>query len=225
MANNSTKNQEEVRNENIVATVSATEKFYNENKKTIWTALAAVLIVIVAALAYSNFIYQPKCAEAMEQMFPAEQAFQNTEWEIALNGDGNNPGFADIIANYGGKAGKAVYMYAGVCALRLGNYEDALSYLKKYKGKDTILAARAIACKGDAYVGLEDYQSAVDCFMKAAGYADNLFAAAYLLKAGVTYEALGKNDKALECYNVIKDKYPQSIEGYEIDKFIARVAE
>lgn len=225
MANKSTNKQEEVRNENIAATVSATEQFYNENKKTIWIALAAVVVIIIAILAYSKFVYQPKCAEAMEQMYPAELAFQTGEWDLALNGDGNNLGFAEIIDSYGKKGGKAVYLYAGVCELRLGNCGEALGYLKKYKGTDSILAARAIACQGDAYVGLDDNKAAAACFEKAAKVVDNVFAAEYLLKAGVTYEALGQNDKALACYKIIKDKYPQSIEGYDIDKYIARVAE
>lgn len=225
MATKVTKEKEEIRNENIAATVSATEQFYNENKKTIWTVVAAVLVVGLAVLAYSKFIYAPKCAEAMEQAYPAEMAFQNSEWEIALNGDGNNAGFVEIIDNYGSKAGKASYLYAGICSLQLGNFDEALGYLKKYKGKDSILSARALACQGDAYVGLEDYKSAVSCFEKAALAADNVFAAEYLLKAGVTYEALGQNDKALSCYKTIKDKYPQSIEGYDIDKYITRISE
>ena len=132
-------------------------------------------------------------------------------------------GFTQIIDEYGAKAGKAVYFYAGVCELQLGNWENAISYLKKYKGKDSILAARALACMGDAYVGLEDYKSAVPCFEKAASRADNIFAAAYLLKAGVTREELGDKAGALACYEKIKDQYPQSIEGYDIDKYISRV--
>ena len=33
---------------------------------------------------------------------------------------------------------------------------------------------------------------------------------------------MGNKDKALECYKTIKDKYPQSMEGYDIDKYITR---
>lgn len=225
MANKEINKKEEVRNENIAATVSKTEQFYNENKKTIWGAVAVLVVIVLAILAYGKFVYQPKCAEAMGQAYPAEIAFQGSEWELALNGDGNVLGFAEVIENYGSKAGKAVYFYAGVCNLQLGNFEEALSYLNKYKGKDSILAARALACKGDAYVGLEEYKTAVTLFEKAAAKADNVFAAEYLLKAGVTYEALGENAKALDCYETIKDKYPQSIEGYDIDKYISRVSE
>jgi len=126
------------------------------------------------------------------------------------------------VEQYGAKAGSAVFMEAGISALQLGEYEEALTYLKKYNGKEPIAAARAIACQGDAYAGLEKYPEAVASYMKAAAKADNVFAAAYLLKAGILYEEMGNKDKALECYKTIKDKYPQSMEGYDIDKYITR---
>ena len=217
------KEQEAARQENIEQTVSATEQFYNENKKLIWGIVAAILVIGLGILAYHKFVYQPKCVEAMQQAYPAEMSFQGGEYELALNGDGNNMGFADIISEYGAKAGKAVYFYAGVCALQQQNYEEALGYLKKYNGKDPILAARAQACIGDAYVGLQKYSEAVAQFEKAAGLSDNMFAAEYLLKAAVACEELGNKDKALKLYETIKDKYPQSIEGYDIDKYINRI--
>lgn len=212
------------RNENIQQTVSKTDKFFTENKKTIWGVVIAAVVIIAAAVAFSKFIYQPKCEEAMQQAYPAEQSFQQGNYDIALNGDGNTLGFAQIIEDYGTKAGKSMYLYAGICELKLGNYTEALVYLKKYKGKDSILSARAEACKGDAYVGLEDYDSAVKCFA-AAAKTENVFAATYLLKEGVTLEKIGDKAAALNCYKTIKDKYPQSFEAYEIDKYINRVGE
>ena len=225
MAQKNLNDKEAQRQENIEQTVSATEQFFNENKKTIWCVVAAVLVIGLGILAYNKFIYQPKCVEAMQQAVPAEMSFQNGEYELALNGDGNNLGFADIIADYGTKAGKAVYLYAGICELQLGNNEEALSYLKKYNGKEPILAARAKACEGDAYVALGDYEAAVRSYKAAVNRADNIFAAAYLLKEGSALEALDRKEEALACYQTIEDKYPQSLEAYDIAKNIARVAE
>ena len=102
--------------------------------------------------------------------------------------------------------------------------EIGLAYVKtELQGKDNILAARALACIGDAYVGLEKYGDALNYFEKAAAQADNMFAASYLLKAGVVCEETGDNAKALSFYKQIKDKYPQSMEGYDIDKYISRI--
>lgn len=225
MAQKNLKDKEAERQENIEQTVSATEKFYNENKKMIWCVVAAILVIGLGILAYNKFIFQPKCVEAMQQAYPAEMSFQNAEYDLALNGDGNNLGFADIIDEYGAKAGKAVYLYAGICELQLGNYDEALSYLKKYNVKEPILAARARACEGDAYVALGDYNAAVRSYKAAVAVADNVFAAGYLLKEGSAHEALGQKAEALACYKSIEENYPQSIEAYEIAKHIARVAE
>jgi len=223
MAKENLKEKEALQQEKINETVSRTEQFFNENKKLIYGIIIAVLVVGFGVLAYNQWVLKPKQAEAMEQMFPAESAFAAGEYELALNGDGNVLGFKDILDQYGTKGGKAVNFYAGICELQLGNFQEAINYLKKYKGKDHILSARALACLGDAYTGLEDYNTAVSYFEKAADLSDDMFSAAYLLKAGVAYEELGNNDKALACYKRIKDNWPQSVEGYDIDKYISRI--
>lgn len=215
--------EEKLREERVEQRVSAVEKFFNENKKLIWGVLGAIVVIGLAVLAYHKFYVQPRKAEAQEQMFPAEASFRAGEYEIALNGDGNNLGFAEIAKEYGAKAGKDVYLYAGICALQLGSYDDAVSYLKKYDGKDDILAAKALSCEGDAYVGLENYKEALSCYDKAAAQIDNVFAASYLLKAGQVCEKLGDKEKALTYYKKIKENYPNSTEGFEIDKYISRI--
>lgn len=223
MAKQNEKEQEQLHQEKVDETVSKTNQFLDENKKTIYACLVALLVIGLGIVAWYKFYYQPKRTEAVDQMYPAEASFRAGEYKLALEGDGNVLGFHQLIEDFGRKAGRDVYFYAGVCELQLGNYENALAHLKKYNGKDAILAARAMACSGDAYVGLEKYKDALACYEKAAASADNLFAAGYLLKAGVVCEELGDPAKALGFYKQIKDKYPQSMEGYDIDKYISRI--
>ena len=213
MAQETLKDQERLQNEQVAEKVSSVEKFFNENKKIIWGCLGAVIVVGVAVLCYQKFYAQPQKAEAAEQMYQAEANFRAQNYDLALNGDGNVLGFSQVIDQYGSHAGAAAYFYAGVCELQLGKFEEALSYLSKYNGKDEILKARALACKGDAYAGLEKYKEAVGCYEKAAGVVDNMFAC----------EELGDDAKALSFYKKIKDQYPQSMEGYDIDKYISRI--
>ena len=216
----------EIKNENVEAVVEAvskTEQFFNKNGKLIGGIAAGIVVVAAIVFCWHKFAYQPALQEAQGQMAYAEENFRGGDYELALNGDGNTLGFVQIIDEYGTKAGKAVYFYAGVCELQLGNFESAIKYLEAYKGRDAILEARATACIGDAYVGLEDYGKALNYFEKAAKVADNMFAAGYLLKAGAVAEKLGENAKALSFYQTIKDQYPQSMEGYEIDKYIGRI--
>ena len=216
----------EIKNENVEAVVEAvskTEKFFNENGKVLGIAAAAVVVAAAVIFCINKFVYQPAQAEALGQMAFAEENFRAGNYELALNGDGNVLGFAQIIDEYGAKAGKAAPFYAGVCELQLGNWDLALEYLQAYKGNDAILKARAIACMGDAYVGLEDYAKALGCFEKAAAVVDNMFAAGYLLKAGAVAEKLGDDAKALSFYKKIKEQHKESMEAYDVDKYIGRI--
>ena len=157
-------------------------------------------------------------------MFPAENSFINGEFQLALDGDGNNMGLRDIISEYGNKAGKAVYLYAGLSALNLQQYDEAIKYLKKYKAKDNIMTARALMAIGDSYEGLGDTANALAYWDKSTKVDEEmLFNASTLIKMGITYEEQGQPEKALACYKKIEDKYPQSIEGYDIAKYITRI--
>jgi len=222
MATKQTKTQVEKESTEVV---SKSEVFFNQYKKRILGTLAVIVVVVLAVLGYNQFIAGPAHRDAQADMYHAENAFMQGNFDLALNGDGNVLGFDQVIENYGSNADKSVYFYAGVCALQLEKYEDAINYLNKYNGKDPILKARAIACIGDAYVALENYSSAVEYFNKAVAVSDNIFNATYLLKAGLTYEAMGDKVSALKCYNDIKDKYQGSIESYDIDRYIAAVEE
>ena len=185
--------------------------------------MLAVIVIAAAFILYHRYITVPKQKEAIAQTFVAEQNFRNDNFEVALNGDGNNLGFKQIIKEYGNKAGSAVYFYAGVCELQLGQYKAALDYLKKYSGKDKIISARALCCIGDAYAGLGNNKEPVEYYEKASDYADNILTAGYLMKAGIMHEELGNKEAALKAYTKIQDNYPQSPEGYEIGKYISRI--
>lgn len=217
------KNQNVETAANVGEAVSKTEQFFKDNGKTITIASAAVVVVAVIIIAISQFYIKPLKAEAVDQTFVAEQYFRANNYEQALNGDGNALGFAQIIDEYGNKAGEAVYLYAAVCELQLNNADNAIDYLKKYKGKDVILNSRALCCMGDAYAMKEDYKSALKYYESAALSSTTPYAAGYLLKAGIMAEELGDTAKALSLYETIKNEYPETLEGYEIDKYISRI--
>ncbi len=215
--------EEEIRQQNVAEAVSKADVFFKENGKLIYGCVAAVLVIALCVLAYNRFILQPQKQQATEQMAQAERWFQAGEYELALEGDDNYPGFEEIIDKYGAKAGQAVYMYGGVAKLQTGEFEEAIALLKKYKGEDPILAGRAQACIGDALVELENYSEAISWYEKAAKTTDNAFAASYLLKAGIAAEAAGDSAKALSFYKTIKEKWMAAPEAMEIDKYISRI--
>ena len=213
----------EERQQNVAEAVSKTEQFFKKYSNKIYGCVIAVLVIALGILAYNRFIYQPKKAQAIDQMAQAERWFEAGEYELSLTGDDNSLGFEDIIAQYGSKAGEAVYMYAGIAKYRTGKYEEALDLLKKYSGSEPIMLGRVQACVGDTYMELGEYDKAVSWFEKAAKTTDNIFAAGYLIKAGIAAEELGDNAKALAFYKEVKDKWANAPEAMEIDKYITRI--
>ena len=217
-------NQQETQNEQVTTAVSGVEEFFKKNQKWIEWALIALLVVIFGIFAVNRWVVAPARAEAQGQMFQAERLFDEGNFEAALNGDGNNLGFNDIISNYGKKAGKSVYLYAGLCNLNLGNNEEAIAQLKKYNVKDNVMMGRAYCTIGDAYSNLKDYANALSFYKKAAALDEqNPFNANYLLKAALVCEETGDTDAALKLYKEIEAKYPQTLEGVDVQKYISRI--
>ncbi len=208
---------------NVAEALSKTELFLNRNKKTIAYAVGCIIALAALFLIWKNLIVQPKQREAENQSYIAERYFRADSFNLALNGDGNALGFKQVIDKYGSKAGGAVYYYAGVCYLRLGEYDKAIEYLKKYNEKDSRTMAKAKACIGDALVNKGELKEAADWFEKAAALSDDVFSAGYLIKCGLCYEELQQPEKALAAYKKIKNQYVNSPEGADIDKYIARV--
>jgi tetratricopeptide (TPR) repeat protein len=113
--------------------------------------------------------------------------------------------------------------YAGICYLKLGNFEEAIDHLKSFKGKDNIIGPMAKGAIGDAYLELNQAAKAASYYMEAAELKDNEFTSPlFLLKAGWTYEIMKDYKKALQTYERIKLNYASSNEAREIDKYIAR---
>jgi tetratricopeptide (TPR) repeat protein len=205
--------------------LTTAERFFEANSKIITIIFGAAVVVALLLLATHRFYSLPREAKAKEQIFVAEQYFEKDSFNLALNGDGNFPGFMDIINDYGGtSAGNLSRYYAGVSNLHLGKYQDAIDYLEDFKTDDLLLHPVALGATGDAYSELGKNEKAVKLYMEAAELNPNAFTSpVYYLKAGNLYEVLGKKDEALTAYKIIKEKYAESEQGRTIDKYIARL--
>ncbi len=210
--------------ENVEQTLTKTEQFLEENYKPMLYGLIA-LVVVVGIFWLGRTYLNKQTKEAQSQMFTAEQYFEQDSLKLALNGDGNNLGFIDIADQYKiTKSGKLANFYAGACLMHLGEFEQAIDYLEKYSVKDEILAPEAKGLMGDANVELGDTEKGVKLYLEAAEMSDNSFhSPIFLMKAAMAYETESKFPEALALYEKIKDKYPESSEGRNIDKYIARV--
>lgn len=224
MSNDKTKQSGENLQEVEHALTSA-ELFFENNAKIISIVFGAVVGIALLLLATHRFYTIPRENKAKEQIYTAEQYFEKDSFNLAVNGDGNYPGFLDIIDDYGStKAGKLARYYTGVSYLHLGKYQEAVDYLEDFSTEDLLLAPVAKGATGDAYAELGNRDKAVKLYLEAAEMSDNAFTSPiYYLKAGKMYEVLGNKEKALTMYQLIKEKYAESNEGRTIDKYIARL--
>lgn len=209
---------------NVEETLTRTEHFLEENYKSLLIILG-VIVGIVGVIWLGRIYLNSRDREAQSQMYQAERYLEMDSISLALHGDGNYLGFEAITEDYKlTKAGNMARYAAGICHLRLGNFEEAISYLEKYSKKDKVIGSLAIGATGDAYVELGDLNKGASKYIEAADYAANSFnTPLYLMKAAEIYELENKYADALTLYERIKKEYPESNEGSNIDKYIARV--
>jgi len=210
--------------ENVEETLTRTEQFLEDNYKPLLYGLAAI-VVIVGLFWLMKINKNNNTEEALSQMWVAEDYFAKDSLNLALYGDGNYLGFIDISDEYKStNPGNLAKYYAGICYLRMGEFENAIDYLDRFKKNDKSVSPVALTCTGDAYVELGDIQKGIDYYLQAANFSENSFYNPIaLLKAGQLYELDGDNENALVQYMRIKDNYPESTEGRNIEKYIAQV--
>ncbi len=204
--------------------LSKTEKFIENNQKIISIVVGVLVVIVLGYFGLKRYYFEPREKEAQVQMFAAEKYFELDSLNKALFGNDNNPGFIDIISQYGStKAGNLAKYYAGISFLRQGNYQEAINYLKKFDAIDNIIGPLAIGATADAYVELNDLGKAAELYVKAAKQSDNEFTKPLMLfKAGRVYELNNNFKKASEVYEIIKKDFPNSTEGRTIDKYLER---
>lgn len=200
-------------------------QFLHNNQKIVWGVLGGLLALVAIVVGYKN-IYLPKQEKAaQDEMFYAQMMFEKDSFKVALDGNGNYPGFLDIISNYssGTKAHNLAHYYAGVSYLNLGEFENAIEHLSDFKGTDQVLGAMALGATGDAYLELNDQSNALSYYKKAANYSSNeITSIIYLLRAGNLMEEQKDFKGAKSYYETIKQKFPQSAQARDIDRYIAR---
>jgi len=194
--------------------------------KQVSYVLLAVILIVGGYLAYKNLVSEPNEKKAVEAMFRAEEYYRMDSARLALNGDNINPGFLKVISKYGGtRSANLASFYAGSCYLKLGDYNNAVKYLKDFSTSVKQLQERAYGLLGDAYSEQGKKEEAAAQYKKAGTYfeKDELFSPEYLFRSGYLYESMGKTQDAIAMYQLLKEKYPASPRGADVDKYLARL--
>ncbi len=207
--------------------VSRSEQFLEKNQTKIIYGVIAVIVIVGAFLGFRHGYLIPKEKNAAAAMFKGEQYFARDSFALALNGNGADyMGFQAIVDEFGStNSGNLAKAYAGICYFKLGDNENAIKMLKSFSGKDNMVSPSITGLIGDCYVNTGNVKEGISYFEKAAKNADNeVISPVFLKKAGLAYESLNQYKDAVKVYTTIKEKYFNSMEASDIDKYITRAS-
>jgi TolA-binding protein len=200
------------------------ETWLEKNPKIV-IGIGAVILIALGGFFGFKYYTGIQNTEAQKEMFQAIYYFEQDSLEQALNGDGNNLGFINIIEDYGmTDAANLANYYAGASYLKQGKFEVARLYLEDFSSNDLLVQARAYSLLGDTYMEENKFEEAAKYYNKAANYkANKYFSPAYLMKEALAYEKLNQNDKAIAVYETVISQYSESAEYQNARKYLAKL--
>jgi tetratricopeptide (TPR) repeat protein len=215
----------EVMNENPA--LAKAQGFWQQNQKLIIGAVAVVVIGFAGWFGYTEYIVKPKEEKAAEALFKAEEYFRMDSTNLALNGDGQSRGLLYVIKTFSGtKSANLAHFYAGVSYLKMGDFNNAVKYLKDFSTDAKQIQLLAYGALGDAYAEQNKTDDAITYYKKAGSEfeKDDNNSAEYLFRAALLLETKGKTAEALDLYKEIKEKFPKTEKGFQADRYIYRLS-
>mgnify|MGYP001096735723 CR=1 FL=1 len=208
----------------VVEVVSKTERYIDENQKSLTIIISAIVILIAMYFIYTKWYVADEELNAQKEMYMAEIWFERDSLDLAIYGDMQWPGFEEIVDEYSiTPSGNLANYYLGICYLRKGMFEDAIESLSAFDSDDLMVSSVATGAIGDAYMELGEVKTAASFYMDAANDKENDFTSPiYLMKAAAAYEELENYKKALGIYENIKKNYADTKEGLEVEKYLER---
>ena len=208
---------------NVEDALTQSEAFLIKYKNAIIGGVVAVIIIVAGFIMYKNLYAEPREEKAQAALFKGQEYFEQDAFEQALNGDSIGfVGFLKVADDYSGtKAANLAKAYAGICYAQLGKYEEAVKMLDDFNGKDQMVAPALLGAAGNCYAQLGQLDKAASTLLSAADKADNnTLSPIFLVQAGEILVKQNKFDDAIKAYTKIKDKYFQSYQAMDIDKYI-----
>lgn len=215
--------RKELRQDRVVTAYARAVDYADKNRSTLYIALGVVVLLLVA-VGFYFFAQQQKSEEAQTLLGAIVGAYENEDYQTALDGTADTAGLIEIADDFGGtKAGNLARFYAADALFRLGEYDEALRWFQAYDAGETIVGASALAGEAAIYEMREEYERAGDLYREAALIFDHeLTSPDYLLDAGRAYEAGGAYDEAIEIYELIEERYSETPAARDLELLVAR---
>lgn len=219
--------KEELETDPLIENYNKAVSFYHTNKTTLLSLIVAVVVIIGSVVGY-NYYSAGQEDKAQQHLATAERYYNQGDYESALNGSDQDLtyGFLAISNDFSGTyAGNLATYYAGISHFKLGNIEEAITFVENYDVPEGILGVGPISFLANLYEANGSYAKAGEQYVKAAEWDVNDSTTPFnLLKAAQAYYEAGETDRADELAGRIIDEYPSSAELAEAQKLQGMLA-
>lgn len=219
--------KEELESDPLIDNYNKAVSIYQENKAVILSSVIGVLVVIASIIGYNYYSAQQE-TEAQNLLATAESYYNQGDFEKALNGDSFELtyGFAQIAQDFSGtEAGNLASYYASVSTYRLGNVDEAISFLEQFKVPRGILGVGPLTFHAKLLDENEMNAESAVMYLKAAEWDMNQTTTPYnLLKAAQAYYEADDYSQSEALAQRVINEYPQSLEVADAQKLMGMLA-
>ena len=208
-----------------------TERFVDENRRTLTYGVGGLAVLILAVIGYQSFVVGPAEAAAETDAWRAENYFEMDSMSLAALGDGYSAGLEEVMADHEGTAvGQRAAYRMGIYYRDAGDFEGAIAAFEEVNVGDDVVQVLAAGNIGDCYVELADYESAQAAFNNAislatSSMAEDVLAPMFLYKGALVEIELGNNAQAKKHLDRIVEDYPTSQQNNASEALAASLAE
>lgn len=211
--------KKELKEDKLVTIFFKSKEWLESNIKFVFSAVVAVLVVLFAALLFSNM--QKKSEEkASVLLSQALRIYNNSDYQNAITS------LEQLSADYGKtKSGKIGRFYLASAYFKTGDFESAQSAFDKFASSfngDSYLKAAGIAGSAASFEQQQKYLQAAEKYENLAKkYPETAHASRYLFRAARCYKLTDNLEKSKELLNKIIEDYPDSNEKDDASLLLA----
>lgn len=202
--------------------------FYEKYRNFILIGVVGIAAIVLFFVVRGNRRAEANVQAQVDMIMPSLY-YEQDSMNLAINGDGQSPGFSMLEGDYDGTvSGNLIKYYLGTAYLKLGQIDQGISYLEDFDKDDNMVAAAAYAALGYAYEQQQNFASAAENYESASRTPEeNDFTTPfYLMHAARNHESAGNIEAAVAAYKKIRDQYPTSepmVNG-DVEKYIAKLS-
>jgi tetratricopeptide (TPR) repeat protein len=176
--------------------------------KKLLLAIGCFVLLVLGGFSYYELYHLPEEEKLNERIWVSILDLKNQNYQDAFSGTDDYYGFDALANTYTFAASSNIARYgAGISALHLKKYDEAIQYLSNVYFKDELLQTLTKMALGDTQVEKNDLKAAISAYKSAwkTSAQTNLFPIVGQ-KLGLIYELEGQNQEAIKIYQELIQK-------------------